>query len=603
MQEFLNLDQAKLSKFRNCGNKTIGEIVKFQKKLRKKVAPTSKKKVDEKKRIPSLFEHMEEDSPLFESIRQVLSKRAHNVIVKNEIDSIKKFMGLTSESMRQVRNCSRKTVAEIIRCQQKILESAQKIERQDKSRSVQLNSGLASTLKTGDFLYELSGNDKLVNPEAPFSSLENWVLEISKKSERRRRVFMLRMGMLGSPRMTLEQIGELLGITKERVRQIINRLEHSGRQHIHQRKLRPLIKRALEIVKSRGGRIKNSTLVSLLLAHGPDGELLRYATPFIEFLGTLRDWEDAGLKVGENGVVFTNEFDGIIRQLSYEIVGIAKENADEVINKSLWSITFKSLKKMTSDWVNMKYPNEAILELSDTAIHDALLLCQEEGKKRGDRVYSNALWILRFGKVANVVEVILRHSKEAMHFSEVFSDLKAYRPDDDSLSERYIHAALGNNKNILLWDRGTFIHKKHMLAPSELINAMEEWILDKLGKEVPFISVYGVYKFFERKCLEANIPNETALYSILKEASHPRIAYPWVPYIYHDKGTVRRIPAAFVAEQYIKDSGGAVSYGDLKSFITNTLFLKEFQFNQIITSIPNTMRTNNGGFLYVDSTE
>ena len=33
MQEFLNLDQAKLSKLRNCGSKTIGEILKFQKNI------------------------------------------------------------------------------------------------------------------------------------------------------------------------------------------------------------------------------------------------------------------------------------------------------------------------------------------------------------------------------------------------------------------------------------------------------------------------------------------------------------------------------------------------------------------------------------------
>jgi len=158
---------------------------------------------------------------------------------------------------------------------------------------------------------ELSKDDRLIDPNAPFPSINKWIYDISqkfaKKSEQAQKVFMLRIGMLGSPPKTLEKIGEKIGITKERVRQIVNKMERSGRHPMRKKWLQPLIIKALEIVDSRGGKIDNTTLVSLLLSHGPDGEMLKFATPFIDFMSSLPEWANSGLKIGENGVLFTDK--------------------------------------------------------------------------------------------------------------------------------------------------------------------------------------------------------------------------------------------------------------------------------------------------------
>jgi hypothetical protein len=415
---------------------------------------------------------------------------------------------------------------------------------------------------------------------------------------------MLRMGMLGNSPMTFEEIGEQLeGLTRERVRQMTDKMEEACRYRIHQKKLQPLIKRTSEIVTSRGGKIGKEALVSLLLAHGPDGKMLRFATPFIDFLSTLDDWKEAGLKIGEDGVVFTEDFslNAIITSVASDIVRIAHQNADEIINEDLWSIDYNVLKKLATDCFNRKYPNEEdIQELSDTIIDEALSVCHEKVKKRGNRVYSRDLWVLRYDNLCNSIEAILKTSKKAMHFTEVHGELKKYR---SSLSERNAYARLEKNENLLLWGRGTFIHKTHVSIPHVLISDIEGWILEQLRREVPFISVYGPFKFFEQRCLEANIPNEYALYSVLRELSHPLIAYPWCPYIYLNKGNVKKIPIALAIDQFLQDFGGPVSYDELKSYVLERLYLKDFQFEQIKYELPNTIRTDDGSFLHIDCLE
>ena len=599
---FFDLDESKLANFINCGRKTTREILEFQRKSQRKLGQTVPAKAKEEKGAFSLLpKDIKENKQLFESIMQMLSERARNVLIKNEINSLEKFMVLSNESMCQMRNCGTKTIAEVVKYQEKIYKLATKTEKEKQLQSISSDSNLQSTTSIESRRYE---PDDIVDLDSPFPSIKKWVSGITQKflrnSKQTERIFMLRMGMLGKPPMTLEQIGEQFEITRERVRQIVSKIERSGRHPVRRSKLQPLIKRALDIVNSRGGKIKNRTLVSLLLVRGRDGEMLRFATPFIDFLSTFREWKESGLKIGENGGVFTDKFDEIVKAIASVIVKIASENADERINENLWSIDFGSLKRMTNDWFNERYPNHKILELSNVVVNEALSLWESQVKKRGRRIYSYALWGLRHERISIVVEAILRNSKKAMHFSEIYTEIKKHRPDDDSFSENNVHATLDRLENVFLWERGTFIHKTCVSTPYDLINDIERWILDKLREKVPFISVYGPFKFFEQKCQESNIPNETALYSILKELSHPLITYPRLPYIYFNKGRVSRVSTILAVEHFVQDSGGPVSYNELKSFIIDGLFLKDFQFNQIIYEIPNTIRTNDGGFLHTD---
>ncbi len=605
LDKFMAMTRVSMLRMPNCGSKTVAEIDSCQRKMYELALNICKEDDldpvhirnhvydffgDMEVTLSSLPESIRQDTLLYETIQQSLCKRGQYLLVQKEIDTLEKFMTLTSSSISQVRNCGNKTISEIVSYQRKVYDLAQKIMEEEGSGS--------ALIDTGNYVLAFSENDEVVDVDTPFPSLERWVAQIGKMSERNQRAFMLRMGMLGRPRMILEQIGQnLQGITRERVRQVIGKMERRGRHHVYKKKVQPLIETALDIVRSKGGKVRKTTLVSLLLAHGPDGDMLKHADPFIDFLGTLTPWKDMGLGIDANDVVFIEKSDEIIKQVSLEIVTIAKENADEIIDEHLWSIDYDFFKKRLFDWLDDRYPDEKIVMFSETVFKTVFSLCQTHLIKGRTRVYSYHLWMLRHGSLLNAAEAVLSMSGRAMHFSEVFHELRRYRTE--ALTENSVHSSLYRDENVFLWDRGMFIHKKCTSIPPDLIKEMEEWILEKL-KDVPFIGIYGPFNFFQERCLESGITGEMALYSVLKDSNHPLVTYPRVPYIYFGQVKARRVPVPLVLEQFLRDAGRVVSHGELKAFVFEKLYLKDFQFNMFKNNIPNTTRTPEFGFLHAD---
>jgi hypothetical protein len=139
-----------------------------------------------------------------------------------------------------------------------------------------------------------------IDPNKPFSSLNKWILSISKNSERNKKVFMLRMGMHGRQPQTYQQIALEHDISRERVRGIIEKLKKTGQSPIYRLRLDPLIERAEKIVRSIGSKMTISDLNTHLLCFDSQGDLLKYATPFIEYLNGFMSWQKAGLKIRDS---------------------------------------------------------------------------------------------------------------------------------------------------------------------------------------------------------------------------------------------------------------------------------------------------------------
>ena len=66
----------------------------------------------------------------------------------------------------------------------------------------------------------------------PSPWLYTWINELSR-SNKQAQAFMLQKGMLGSPLMTLNTAGDQIGVTKERVRQIIGTIEEAATRQQH----------------------------------------------------------------------------------------------------------------------------------------------------------------------------------------------------------------------------------------------------------------------------------------------------------------------------------------------------------------------------------
>lgn len=225
----------------------------------------------------------------------------------------------------------------------------------------------------------------------------------------------------------------------------------------------------------------------------------------------------------------------------------------------------------------------------------------EHIRKKDDKLYSINRWNLRYGNFSSLVESILKSSSRAMHFKEVFDEAKKLRPEDSLLSERYVHAILSGSQKVLLWERGTFLHKENLSAfPYGLIREVEDWIAAKLKQDIPFVSVSGAYLAFKDKCIESGITSEYALYSCLKISGDNFFVFEHFPRIYSKNSIKEKLPMPMVIEEFIRESNGPVPLADLRKYAVDTLHLKEFMLNQYLSRVPNIINTR-GTYIHTDN--
>jgi len=203
-------------------------------------------------------------------------------------------------------------------------------------------------------------------------------------------------------------------------------------------------------------------------------------------------------------------------------------------------------------------------------------------------------WQLIYGSRLSSAESILKLKKRAMHFNEIYEEIKKYRSSDIYLKAHNLHAALDRSKNALLWDRGTFIHKECAVFPYGLIRKIEEWMKEKLKQDVPFISVHGAFEAFKEKCINAGIPSETALYSCLRISGDQLFSYPHYPYIYLNTGDIQKITITKAIEEFIREAAGTVALKELKRYAMENLYIPDYALNQHLARIPDVFRTKNG---------
>ena len=298
VNQFFQLTLRDFLNFRNCGLKTANELVTFQKTLHKNLAYKSNEKESKiQYDMTAIPFFLKNDSEFFETIMHELSPKSYDLFAnKYNIDSLEKFMALKAENLIRIKNCGFKTIREIRRIQNTIIEvskiivSRENVNFNDFKSMIKLDGNIRDLLKIGED----------IDPNEPYPSLDKWILSISKDSERNKKVFMQRMGMDGRQPQTLEQVGLEHDISRERVRGIVEKLKKTGQLPVYRPRLDPLIERAEKIVRSMDRKMTISDLNTQLLCIGSQGELLKYAMPFIKYLNGFPSWQKAGLNMKDD---------------------------------------------------------------------------------------------------------------------------------------------------------------------------------------------------------------------------------------------------------------------------------------------------------------
>jgi hypothetical protein len=428
---FLKITIDDLIKIRSCGKKTIAEIGALQESLSGSIQTSQ---------ISNALPECENILPdAFEALLGILSKRTKNILKSLSIKDLKAFLMLNSDQLFNCRHCGQKTINEILNIQSGIKsfvlhqineKGVLKPEELIKAPCFNRISTVGKNGNTGDI------QDIFADVNNPTLCLTRWVNELSH-SKKQSKAFKLRKGMIGSPPMTLDAIGEQIGVTKERVRQMIIQTEKAATSRQH--RLKPLMDAALSIVKTNSGMVSLEELIRMMLCKGKDGEKLKYATGLIKFFAGLKIWTDQGLKL-ENKIVFLNDSSNfLVLHLTSIIEEVASNCADEKIDDKLWSIDSQLLKDSLTKKLPTTNEVQTIGALSDAILDRVLEQLQNKVKNYNGRVYSLILWKLRFGNVTQVLDAALHWIDKPAHYREVYEYAHKWRPD---ISEVNAYAVL-----------------------------------------------------------------------------------------------------------------------------------------------------------------
>lgn len=442
----------------------------------------------------------------------------------------------------------------------------------------------------------------IINQNNICNSFESMVTTwISNNAKRGRdiQVLIKRMGLTSNKQETLESVAKELRITRERVRQIESLLVKILKHPSSFEELLPLWI-VIESFLQEVGILSVSELALQLQSYfkweqPPHKCALIY---LIIEVGPESVFRKDLYNNGDREFIFAKNFlckdciqicDYLVKVVSNseEISLIEATNILNMFCRKQCSRDYKYYFHFTHTFIDFLFVSNKWLN--------------EHIRKKDDKLYSINRWNLRYGNFSSLVESILKNSSRAMHFKEVFNEAKKLRPEDSLFSERNVHAILSVSQKVLLWERGTFLHKENLAAfPYGLIREVEDWILAKLKQNIPFVSVSGAYLAFRDKCIESGITSEYALYSCLRMSGENHFVFAHAPYIYSKKSVKEKLPIPMVIEEFIRESGEPVSSIDLRKYAIETLHLKEYMLNNYLDKIPNIIRIKKGVYLHTD---
>ena len=148
---------------------------------------------------------------------------------------------------------------------------------------------------------------------------------------------------------------------------------------------------------------------------------------------------------------------------------------------------------------------------------------------------------------------------------------------------------------------GTFIYIKNIIFPFHFIRKIENWLKSELIKDIPCISIQGVYTIFKEECKKNNITNEIALYSCLRISNDNELIYPKIPYVYHNKKYKNRNEVPIKIENYILEYGEPISREELNKYAVDELYLKDYSLNQYLSSNPHIINYDRGYYIHIEN--
>lgn len=272
----------------------------------------------------------------------------------------------------------------------------------------------------------------------PSLDIEQFINDVlgTIEREREREIVSRRFGLFDR-RETLEQIGELLGITRERVRQlekaIVTRLKTAGDKLPHITEVQAAFTEQLEAM---GKAARVSDLAAKLTAENSRADQARVA-----FLAEL---------CPKLAVIEENDF-------FYHAVGIADVHDAKAMKEQIGKI-IDAVKKINEPATIAKVASEA--KIADAKQAEALASISKQLATLNDR-WGLVKWpTVNPKNIRDKIYVILKENGKQMHFNEIADAIKKSDFKRKDVTTQAIHNELIKDSRFVLIGRGIYALKE-----------------------------------------------------------------------------------------------------------------------------------------------
>ncbi len=386
--------------------------------------------------------------------------------------------------------------------------------------------------------------------------------------------------------VTLKEVGKKFGLTKERVRQIVR---NTFNALVKSPTLRFFWYSIYNSVISSGGGIQITSLVKYLRQvfgweRVPDSELVKELISAKASLNLSMD----------DDVVYTRVLPCLSCEKIHDqiVLNVVKKPHGISIEALSSYLADRCKKHCEQDRIGYEMINQATIEIIVKRMLRNILVIQN------DKAYTVHDWTVQFGSLKKAVETCIREIAKPMHYSEICNELHR-RGRMYGVSKNSVHTTAALSNEIMLWDRGVYVHKDNISISPPIIADIENWLESEFQNDIPYLLIYRAFGRFRRECKASGIPSESALYTCLRNSESRRSNYPRYPYIYCRQKNMNYLGFSETLEQFLLDADGAIGIDEILEFFVHRLGHKRNFLLSRIRDVPYAVPVSSNSYVHI----
>lgn len=420
-----------------------------------------------------------------------------------------------------------------------------------------------------------------------FESMITSVLTLKKRDLG---ILKYRIGLDLENKQTLESVGKKFNLTRERIRQIISIIIKKISNQNVKLKIEPFWI-AIELVLEQNiGLISSKELSNKINA--------------------ILEWKN---KIEHHSLFqFIKMFDRFICENDYKLIGLKQNKCinceriykaitdlSKIKDKTLFIEVPEIIKKECCSKFCLESTEEKIISLDFVKY-----IIQNNNSEVNqiiyddEFIYNSEYWEKQNYSLSDKIADILLKLRAPKHITEILNSAKHLL--NGNLGKNEISNLLKRHKDVILWDRGTFIHKKNINVSDDFIYEINNYCISRLRTSLPFLCVSGIYDKFKKKCLYHSIPSYTALYSLLRDFNDNELVFPYYPTIFLTENYSGRIQISSFVEDYLLRQNKPISFIEFKKYFQNDIGIKSYSLQQICANSNVITKENNNTITHIN---